>query len=370
MAVSPIAAGLGAAISFAIAAVLQQEATQATRPDASLTPRLLVDLLRRPKWLAGVMMLLAGFGCQALALANGPVALVQPIVATELAFAIPLAIWRRHRRPGRREWLGILGVLSGVSAFLVVASPESGTSEPAGADWILTLAPVGAVIAVTVGIAATTRGPYRATLLGAGAGLSFGLLAILTKSVTYELSTDVWAPFTSWQVYVLVVLGATALVVSQSAYQAGPLALSLPIIALLEPITAVLTGETLFDEQARLTGNALALEATAGLVAVLGIAILATSPTVLSIYQQSRCDLVLTTDADLEGEPRVGDSPTHPPRRSDPVERAQGRPVDPAASRFRPGAARRGGEGVLESAEARITPRPGPAPDRSTGARQ
>ncbi len=251
------------------------------------------------------MMLVAGFGCQAVALASGPVALVQPIVATELAFAIPLAIWRRHRRPGRREWLGILGVLSGVSAFLVVASPESGTSEPAGADWMLTLAPVGAVIALTVGIAATTRGPYRATLLGAGAGLSFGLLAILTKSVTYQLSNHVSALFTSWQVYVLVVLGASALVVSQSAYQAGPLALSMPVIALLEPVTAVVAGQTLFDEQARLAGHALALEALAGLVAVLGIAILATSPTVLSIYQQTRSDRLPTADADPEGEPLI-----------------------------------------------------------------
>ncbi|MGH9114438.1 MAG: DMT family transporter, partial [Acidimicrobiales bacterium] len=90
-----ILAALAAAVAFAVAAVLQQESTECVPKDKSLSLRLLADLLRRPKWLAGGACLLAGFGLQALALAFGPVALVQPIVITELAFAIPLGIWRR-----------------------------------------------------------------------------------------------------------------------------------------------------------------------------------------------------------------------------------------------------------------------------------
>jgi hypothetical protein len=50
--------------------------------------------------LAGIALLLTGFGLQALALANGPVALVQPIVITELAFAIPLGLPGDDRDPG------------------------------------------------------------------------------------------------------------------------------------------------------------------------------------------------------------------------------------------------------------------------------
>src|SRR5690348_12116202 len=83
-----IAAALAAAVAFALAAVFQQEAARTADPDSSLSPRLLLILLRRPRWLAGVGLLLCGYGLQALALVNGPVALVQPIVATELAFAV------------------------------------------------------------------------------------------------------------------------------------------------------------------------------------------------------------------------------------------------------------------------------------------
>src|SRR5262249_21916153 len=270
------------------AAVLQQEAAQQTTLEVSLKPRLLLQLLRRPKWVLGVTMLLVGFGLQALALANGPVALVQPIVATELAFAIPLAILRRHRHAQRRGWIGSASVLAGVTTFLIASSPVSGTRQPEGLDWFVTLTPIGAVIAISVGVAATVRGPLRATLLGVAAGLSFGLLAVLTKAVTYQFSSGLSAVLGGWQLYLLIILGASAPIVSQSAYQAGPLALSMPAVALLEPVVAVVAGEIVFHEQAQLAGAALAVEAGAALVAVVGIATLATSPTVLSIYQQTQ----------------------------------------------------------------------------------
>src|SRR5262249_21967323 len=141
------------------------------------------------------------------------------------------------------------------------SSPVAGTRQPAGLDWLLTLTPVGAVIAISVGVAATVQGPLRATLLGVAAGLSFGLLAVLTKAVTSQFSSGLSAVLGGWELYVLILLGISALVISQSAYQAGPLALSMPGVALLEPIVAVVAGEIVFKEQAQLAGPALAVEA-------------------------------------------------------------------------------------------------------------
>ncbi len=278
---------VGAAVSFALAAVFQQEAARSADPEASLSPRLLLILLHRRKWLAGVGLLLCGYGLQALALSAGPVAVVQPIVATELAFAIPIGIWRRRRRAGRREWAGIAAVLLGVSVLLWVASPVKGTSQPSQLDWLLCLVPVGVAVAALVAASGRVRGPNRAVLLGSAAGLAFALLAVLTKAVTHNLGVDVASTFTNWEVYFLVGLGITALVISQSAYQAGPLALSMPAIAIVEPTVAVLIGDTVFHEQARLGGAALAVELLAAAIAALGLLALATSPTVLSIYDQA-----------------------------------------------------------------------------------
>lgn len=66
-----ILVALGAALSFALAAVFQQEAARSADPESSLSLRLLLILLHRPKWLAGVGFLLCGYGLQALALSAG-----------------------------------------------------------------------------------------------------------------------------------------------------------------------------------------------------------------------------------------------------------------------------------------------------------
>ena len=281
-----VLAALGAAVSFAFAAVLQQESTQSVSEEESLSAGLLRELLRHPKWLAGGGFMLTGFGLQALALAYGPVALVQPIVVTELAFAIPLGILRRNRRAGVREWVGIGSVTTGISLFLLVASPTSGIQEPSGEDWIASLVPVGGLAAGAVVLGSSHKGPRRAMFLGAAAGLSFGVLSVLTKVLTHLLSRDVAGAFTSWQLYMSIGVGIVALIVSQSAYQAGPLAYSMPLVGLLEPLVAVVIGDTVLGEQVRLSRGSVLLEILTAAVACAGILLLTTSQTVLSIYQE------------------------------------------------------------------------------------
>ncbi|HLI55374.1 MAG TPA: DMT family transporter [Acidimicrobiales bacterium] len=281
-----IVLALAAAALFAVAAVLQQESTLTVDPEKSLTLGLLVDLFRRPKWLLGGLCMVGGFALQALALAFGPIAVVQPVVVTELAFAIPFGILRRHRKAGPREWAGIFAVMSGVSVFILAASPASGVQNPPGRDWIASLVPVAAVAAVAVFAGAARRGPARAMFLGAAAGISFGMLSVLTKAAAHLISKDVTKALTTWQVYATIGVGIVALVVSQSAYQAGPLAWSMPFVGVLEPLVAVVIGDIVLDEQIRLSEASFALELLAAAVACAGILLLTTSQTVLSIYEE------------------------------------------------------------------------------------
>lgn len=276
-----------AAVMFAFAAVMQQESTLTVPSDRSLHPSLLIDLLRRPKWLLGGLSMLSGFGLQAVALAFGPVALVQPIVVLELAFAIPFGILRRHRRAGLREWAGILAVMSGIAIFLLSADPNSGVQNPPTVQWIESLVPVGAVAALCVAVGSTRRGPTRAMFLGSAAGLAFGVLSVLTKAVTHLLSSDVVKAFVTWQVYLAIGVGIVALTVSQSAYQAGPLAYSMPFVGVLEPLVAVIIGDSVLGEAVRLSEAQFVLELAAAAVACFGIVLLTTSQTVLSIYEEN-----------------------------------------------------------------------------------
>lgn len=279
-----------AAVLFAFAAVMQQESTLTVAVEKSLHPGILIELLRRPKWVLGGLSMLGGFGLQAVALAFGPVALVQPIVVLELAFAIPFGILRRHRHAGPREWGGILAVMTGIAIFELAADPANGVQNPNGTLWAQSLVPVAAVAAACVAVGATRNGPTRAMLLGSAAGLAFGVLSVLTKAVTHLLSTNVSSAFTTWQIYVAVAVGIVALTVSQSAYQAGPLAYSMPFVGVLEPFIAVVIGDEVLGEAVHPSGSTLALEAAAATVAIAGILLLTTSQTVLSIYEERRSE--------------------------------------------------------------------------------
>lgn len=275
-----------AAVMFAFAAVMQQESTLTVPSDRSLSPHLLLDLLKRPKWVLGGLSMVGGFGLQAVGLAFGPVALVQPIVVLELAFAIPFGILRRHRHAGIREWAGILAVMAGIAIFLLSADPGGGVQNPPTTQWIESLVPVGLVAAACVAVGSTRHGPTRAMFLGSAAGLAFGVLSVLTKAVTHLLSTDALRAFYTWQVYVTIGVGIVALTVSQSAYQAGPLAYSMPFVGVLEPLVAVVIGDVVLGEAVQLTAGEFALELAAAAVACLGIILLTTSRTVLSIYEE------------------------------------------------------------------------------------
>jgi hypothetical protein len=204
----------------------------------------------------------------------------------ELALAIPLGIARKRKRAGWREWAGIVTVCSGISLFLFFSGPVAGTPNPDLPQWLEALVPTGAVAAAVAGFGAISRGPRRAMALGAAAGILFGVLSALTKATTYTVTLGVRHVFTSWPVYAAIGVGIASLVISQSAYQAGPLAYSMPFVGVLEPLVAVLIGETILNEQIRLAAPLLVGESIAAAIAVIGIVLLTTSSTVLSVFEQ------------------------------------------------------------------------------------
>ncbi len=279
-----IGAALAAACSFAVAAVLQQEAARRMPREYSGRITLLARLLRQPAWLAGVAAMLLGYSLQAVALALGPVALVQPIIATELAFAIPVGMARVHRSPGVREWVGIASVLAGVSFFLLAASPAAGSANPSVAVWVDALAPTTVIVLAILVAARRSDGPARPVLLASAAGLCFGVVAVLTKSTIYYFGEGASVALTRWEPYGLVAVGVIALVCSQSAYQSGPLAYSMPMVAVLEPASAVVIGATALEEALHVSQASLAVSMSGALLAVVGIVLLARSPLVHGMF--------------------------------------------------------------------------------------
>src|SRR5258708_20153808 len=100
MDVADIVIALAAAMLLGVGFVLQQYAAEQAPKAYFLRLRLITDLLHRPRWLAGLAVMVAGQLCSAWAVGHLDLSLAQPLLATNLIFPLPLALpLSRHHPP-------------------------------------------------------------------------------------------------------------------------------------------------------------------------------------------------------------------------------------------------------------------------------
>lgn len=273
---------LGAALLFGLGSVLQQREASAAPPEESLRLRLLWRLVRRPLWLAGVGTALVGNLMTGTALALGSVALVQPLLVTRLLFALPLAAaWMRRRIP-RRDWAAAAATAAGLGLFLVAGAPGAGgEASPPLWRWAVTAGAIGAVTGTLVAAARRLRVDKEAPVLGASAGMLFGLQAGLTDDAVGRIADGgLIALLTTWTTYAVPVVAVAGTLLLQSAYQMAPLTASYPSLAATEPLAGIAIGVGVLGGTLRVEAAWLALEVVALLVMTTGIYLLARSPLV------------------------------------------------------------------------------------------
>ncbi|MER6363712.1 DMT family transporter [Kitasatospora sp. NPDC001527] len=270
---------LSAACFLGLGFVLQQHAAQQAPRADLLHWRLLLDLLRMPQWLLGTGFMITGLILSALALNHGEVSLVEPLLATNLIFAMALARVLTRQTLGRSGWAGVLLLALGVTAFIVAGRP-SGGGPPAGElrHWLV----VGTVVGLTLLLISTARRlPLfeEATVLALAAGLLYGLQDALTRTTTQRLDHEgLQAVLRSWQPYAVVAAGVVGLLLVQSAFEAAPLRMSLPALTAAQPITGIACAVGFLGDRLRVTPGALAWQA-AGLVAiVVGVVVIGRHP--------------------------------------------------------------------------------------------
>jgi drug/metabolite transporter (DMT)-like permease len=246
-----------AAAVFAIASSLEHRAADGVPHDGKMAPRQIGAVvratIRNRWWRMGVSVHALGFGVHALALALGGLAVVQPLLVTNLLFALPLnhRLRQERVRPIEVGWAALLVVGLAGFLFLATAGVATGTEAadrgPAVAAGALT-----SLIAVVLVLAAHRAGRgAAAALLGVATGVLFAVTASLIKECTGVLSHGPRALLAGWQFYTLLAVGLAGLLLNQLAYTAGPLSASLPAITVVNPLVAILLGVLVFDENLR-----------------------------------------------------------------------------------------------------------------------
>jgi drug/metabolite transporter (DMT)-like permease len=294
-------AALAAGACLAATGLLQQRAASQRPKGEQLRLRLIIQLAQNRMWLAGIGIALVSYGFQAVALSLGPLALVQPLIVSELIFAIPISVrWRGATLRGR-EWAAVLAVLTGLSVGIVSAYPRGGDPVQPITRWAYVLGAIAVIVGVSVLLGRLLRGPVRASLFALAGATVLGLQSGIFAATIALLRQGLGQTFTSWEPYALIVVSFLGMFLVENAYHAGPLAASMPVMDAALPLVSISIGVALFGEQIR-TG-ALALTGTAlGLALLLvGIVGLDTSSLIRRQQQAEHRDKEETAEEERTG---------------------------------------------------------------------
>ena len=269
-------------IVFALLAALSNAVNEATQHIASTEAprrssgwRLVVYLFRNPLWLFGWVALVAAFVFQALALHDGLLSIVQPLLATELVFMLLLRRFWIHQSIRAVTWIAAAVTCVGLTVFVVAGQPGGGQPTPAGKHWFTASLACCACAGVLAVVARWGSPSLRAALYGSASAVMWALVATFIKATTDTLTQfGVGGMFTHWPVYALAAGSVAALFLMQAALHVGPLRASQPFIVIVDPIVSIALSVWLFSEHFTSDGAVLALAAAGFAVMCAGVVVL------------------------------------------------------------------------------------------------
>jgi hypothetical protein len=301
-----------AALLIGTGFVLQQHAAEREPDSRFLSLQLITDLVRTPRWLAGIVAMIGGQVLAAWSIGHLTLSVVEPLLTTNLIWALVLAVplARRTRLNGAQLQAAPVRLepeQAGSAQAVPVKKPKRSVRawEVAGAAVLCigvgllssarSTKPIGLsfgsfshwpAAAVIAGIAficvqggRRSQGRMRALLTGIAAGLVYGIQDALTRQTLEALqSGGVSALFLTWAPYALLGAGAIGIWLMQSAFSAGPIQMSLPAISAGEPLVGILLGIVVFGDRIQVAPLQLGIKAGGIAALVAGVILVARAP--------------------------------------------------------------------------------------------
>lgn len=239
---------LVAAFCFALAATLQQKGALGMGAKLHGVKGFL-QLVKELWWLAGTLVLLLGYLFQAIALDNGQLAIVQPLLVTTIVFALPLGYFLTNQEVNRLE-VGAAGlVVLGLAVFTIFGQENTGRDNAPSWEWAIALAAFGLLAAALVFLGFRGDLARKAALLGASAGVLYALSASMWKPVGDTLSSSgLEGVLSSWEFYAFVAAGLGGFVVQQLSLATGHLASSVATVSVCNPLVSIVIGIIILEE--------------------------------------------------------------------------------------------------------------------------
>ncbi|MGW1032610.1 DMT family transporter [Streptomyces antibioticus] len=261
---------LVSAVAYAAGAIVQ-ERVAVSSPDAEQYAP-----LRRASWWAAVALNGLGGLLHVVALAYGPLSLVQPLGALTIVFALPMAALFVGRKAGATAWRGAIMATVGLAGLLSLVGASDAQSLSTPQRITVAVVTAGAVVALMAAGRAAHRHPaVRSVLLATASGIAFGMSSVFTKTVAVDWTGGVSAADVP-SLAVIGVLATAGILLSQASYRGAGLAAPLATLTVVNPVVAAAVGITMFGETFRYGSTGTLLALGCGVVAAGGLILLTT----------------------------------------------------------------------------------------------
>ena len=159
---------------------------------------------------------------QALALHDGQLSVVQPLLASELVFMLVLRRFWIHQSIRLITWGAAAVTCAGLTVFIIAGQPEGGQPNPVGQHWLAAGLACCAGAAVLAVLAHWGSPGLRAALYASAAAVMWALVATFIRATTDTLAQfGVAGMFAHWPVYALAAGSVVALFWSRRRCMSG-----------------------------------------------------------------------------------------------------------------------------------------------------
>jgi len=208
------------------------------------------DLFRSKWWAIGFAVALAAWALHVVALALAPISLVQAVISGGLVFLAVLADRWFGFDLGRREWAGVALTAVGL-AFLGLTVQTGSTDTHSSYSISAMIGFEGGMILLGTLLVLSHRVERirhrHGVLLGAAAGILFGVSDVSIKALTGTVPGDFLAIVSPWTA-VAVVASIAAFFASARALQVGEGVSTIAITTVSANVSAIIGGIVVFGD--------------------------------------------------------------------------------------------------------------------------
>ncbi|MET0716700.1 MAG: DMT family transporter [Mycetocola sp.] len=251
--------------------VQKVEANSGVDARSGLNMGQLKQLLARPSWVLGTLMLAFAIAFQLTALVWSPLIIVQPLGAIALVITAVLNARIYKVKLNHASVIAIAACVGGVGLFVTIAALVAGEKAVTDQDLYTILIMLAAVL-VLFGLGFVFfRKRSKALFFILAAGIIYGFVATLAKVVINRIMNENFDWLTMLCVVALLAATGIGAYFVQTAYSSGPPDLVIAGLTVVDPMVAVAIGIVVLDEASGAPLWAIIGFAVAGAFAVWGV---------------------------------------------------------------------------------------------------